>query len=210
MEQFDDVLECATGADLVHVSSVLPDAITTIERLLTRMNDRNPNLLVSFDPGDWWTREFPPGVQNLYRMAHILFVSRRELDAIAENAGIFGMSRPAGLARLLPRMRVMFVKERDGVRRVARDNLRWRTVKASHTPLSHDEIVDDTGAGDLFAGLMLPILARGNLPGIRQMDAALVLIREFLTSAGDLPTSRVESFREFYCWEGDVPIADIA
>jgi len=135
--EFDQVVAYLADARLVHVTSFLDDRSAGIlRRVLEAVKAISPGTLISFDPGHVWSTEPAPDVDRIVGLCDFLLVNRREY-------------------REAPRA-VVVEKRPEGIR--------WRgpggSGSRSQTPLSADEIVDATGAGDVFAAGLLIELAK--------------------------------------------------
>jgi sugar/nucleoside kinase (ribokinase family) len=131
------VVEYLAGARLVHVTSFLDDRSAGIlRRVLEAVKAISPGSLISFDPGHVWSTERTPDVDGIVRLCDFLLVNRIEYREAP--GAVVVEKRPA--------------------------EIRWTGPGGSgsraQTPLSTNEIVDATGAGDVFAAGLLIELAK--------------------------------------------------
>jgi len=126
------------AARVVHVSSFLDqDTPGQLVAVLRAARERAPGLLISLDPGHVWCTAPTPAVRELRALADVVLLNEREHRAAPDGG------------------RTVVVKHRSGVH--------WyghRTGSVRHEPVPAGEIVDPTGAGDVFAGGLLAALAR--------------------------------------------------
>ena len=155
---FDDLVAYLGEAKIVHVTSFL-DARTPpkLVRLLTAVRERGT--LVSFDPGHVWSTARTPAVERLVGLADLLLVNPQEFHAL----------------RRVPTGATVVVKHAAGIR------VGNRFVP--QVPLATDQIVNATGAGDVFAAGLLLTLARGG-PIADGCTLGLRMARQSLSQPG--------------------------
>ncbi|WP_436521252.1 PfkB family carbohydrate kinase [Actinoplanes sp. HUAS TT8] len=120
---------------IVHVTSFLDDhTAPRLSALLSAVKGANSEARISFDPGHVWSLSAATAIREIAALADYVLVNRREQT------------------NLNPDPRRAVVKHPDGVEAGGRF--------FPHKPLPAAEIVDDTGAGDVFAAGFLTVLAR--------------------------------------------------
>lgn len=181
---------CAT-ARVVHVTSFAggqdPAALA---RLLRRLRDEHPGVLISVDPGAGWSvPDRPPGVEGLVDVADLVFVNAAEFDGwTGRPAGGTNLDAARRFFRDRPAMSgALVVKRRDGVELFVRE---IGDVVARAFPgaamLDSSAVLDDTGAGDAFAAGFLSGVGVLGLDTGAAVALGQRLAREQLQSVGML------------------------
>ena len=133
--EFDRVVAHLAEARLVHVTSFLDDrSAGVLHRVLGAVKAISPGTLISFDPGHVWSTQPAPEVDSIVALCDFLLVNPREYREAPQ---------------------AVVVEKRPG-------GIRWHgpggSGSRSRPPLRPDEIVDATGAGDVFAaGLLIEV-----------------------------------------------------
>lgn len=172
------------GARVVHVTAILhEEGLAIIGSVLADVLEENPTACVCVDPGLNWARETPKRLSVVLRHAHLVFVNRFELAALA-GTHLTGTSAEQLAREALERQELdgaLMVKGDGGattVYRRSRAGLQISSVAPGSRP-SPGAIRDDTGAGDVFAAGVLAALASPRMrlaDGIR-LGAALAQVR---------------------------------
>lgn len=153
---FDEIVAYLASARVVHITSFL-DSSTPQQLLQTlrAVKKRSPRTLISVDPGYAWCMEPAPAIKAILALSDFLSVNELELHELAH-----GCPSPIDdecaahwvLQQLMKPDGLLLVKNPTGVRCY---HLRQGEVsmdRHSHVPLAGIEIVDATGAGDVFIG----------------------------------------------------------
>jgi sugar/nucleoside kinase (ribokinase family) len=171
-ERFDELAGYLARARIVHVTSFLdPETPAVLLRLLTAVRRVRPDLVLTLDPGHVWCADPTPEIRGLVALADYLLLNRAELGLLA---GLMGLMGPTGdeetrarvvlgaMARDRP---VVLVKFPAGVTVYGAAGVQ----RVEHKTLAPDEIVDSTGAGDVFAAGLLALLVAGS-PGPHEVE----------------------------------------
>jgi sugar/nucleoside kinase (ribokinase family) len=163
---FDGLVAYLARARLVHVTSFLDDRTPgRLLAVLTAVRAASPGTLICVDPGHVWSTRPTADIDGILRLADFVLVNEREFRGPAAAATVV-VKHPWG---------VRWFRGRDlaGVRR--------------RVPLPAAEIVDATGAGDVFAAGLLIELAAGVARIGSGCELGLLLARHklrYLGSAG--------------------------
>lgn len=164
-------------AKILHVTQFAEERISTIlNEIIQAAKKENPALKISCDPGYCWLENLTPAVMSIIEIADFLFLNTIEFN-------LFCVGRPAasdiekanrffeqhGLEETL-----LIVKNARDITIYCRVNQKTVEHIYSIDVLSDDEIVDATGAGDIFAAGFLTIQL---VPGASTSDAVELGVR---------------------------------
>ena len=142
----------------IHISSLADfDAFLFIVDHLKEAKQLNPLLQISFDPGFLYTREYKPQLREMIDLTDFLFLSQSEFDNLTEKSAHPGLKDKELIEELYrysgegPR-RVIVIKDKANNVLYRYRNNRVKRLKFRHEQLSDARILNDTGAGDAFAG----------------------------------------------------------
>ncbi len=142
----------------IHISSLADfDAFLFIVEHLKKAKEMNPLLQISFDPGYLYTKEYKQQLREMIDLTDFLFLSQSEFDNLTEKSAHPGWKDKALIEELYkfsgdsPR-RVIVIKDKANNVLYRYRNNRVKRLKFRHEQLSDSKILNDTGAGDAFAG----------------------------------------------------------
>lgn len=176
-EESEEIVGYLASARVVHVTSFLDvETPRHLLRVLSAVKRRSPRTLLSVDPGHEWCMGRSPSFKGILALADYLSVNETELRTLASD-GPHGSDDQAArwvLSKFMAPNAVLVAKSPHGARCYQMLHGEVTVDQYTHTPLPEREIVDATGAGDVFvAGLLAGIvtspqrLAPGALLGMR-------------------------------------------
>ena len=163
----ENVSKYVAGARYVHLTSFLDkETPAAVLQVLRNAKQLNPDLVVSIDPGYDWSAHPSHEVNEILKLADLLFVNFREFKALGRYRA--GESDDAVAGKVLARCAqdcTVFVTKRYDQTEVFRGD--------AHTPQSFQfgldrrvestEIEDATGSGDVFSAAVIGALAADDL-----------------------------------------------
>lgn len=213
-EKLDRVAAYCASARIVHVTSFLDDSTPTVlAELVRRVRAQRPEVLISLDPGFEWVRALRQqgewadgavdGIRGLLAQTDLLFLNEREFQLLGARVGptrdsvlaarIFDLARTDPLTPT-PIRTVVVLKRSGATTLFEHDGLGPRVTLLEHTPLSSGDVVDDTGAGDVFAaGLLGGILWAESEPARFGARLGAAMAREKIQAYGDAGYRRAEA-----------------
>jgi sugar/nucleoside kinase (ribokinase family) len=168
VENFWAIVGYLSQARAIHVTSVFDDWSPSVMALaLGEVVRRNPDVLVSFDPGHVWASQADESVATILQLTSLLFVTEEELGLMANtytSRRLAADEEPDHAAAILGMMR-----RRDKSLVVVKHKGATSIYEPGRAPLHSalDELAkdveDDTGAGDAFAAgyLLMTLLDAG-------------------------------------------------
>ncbi|MCX4790649.1 MULTISPECIES: PfkB family carbohydrate kinase [unclassified Streptomyces] len=210
----DAIAAYLSAARIVHVTSFLDEETPPLLLdVLRDAKERNPALLVSFDPGFDWAKHPTRAIEGILALSDLIFVNHREFKALADYT--VGESDEVLAARLVERIvptaTVFVTKRYDAVDvfRASATGVQARRFQLRR-PLREISVEDATGAGDVFSAsvlaarvsrpLQVELGARLGLGVVRRRtgreaaasapaEASLVQAPEDLTGPGSRPSA---------------------
>lgn len=206
--RFDALVDYVASARLVHVTSFL-DADTTdaVCRLVVAATERRGGLLVSVDPGHVWAaKRRERSVMELLEACNYLFVNRRELKLLSESDPVADDDAMAQalLDTFGQTTAVVVLKQPSGARvfwrrgaGLGRDRVERKTLD--------DEIIDATGAGDVFAAGALALLLSAPLQVRLGARLGVDLARQTLLTIGTTGYAEFSVIADAFAPRADPP-----
>ncbi|MCO8277063.1 carbohydrate kinase family protein [Actinoplanes sp. TRM 88003] len=164
---FDEVVAYLGSARLIHVTSFLDERTPgRLLAVLRAVKATSPQTLISCDPGHVWCVDRTDEIDGMLRLSDYLLLNRRERRELTDP----------------PAQAVLVVKQPDGI------DVNGTFI--AQTPLTESEIVDATGAGDVFAAGLLLELAVDPARLVAGCERGLRLARLKLSGAAGSPDGR--------------------
>lgn len=189
-DNYRAILEYVVNARLLQVTQFADERIAVLlARLLAEAKARNSLLKISCDPGYCWLENLTPAVMDIIGMSDFLFLNTIEFNKLAGgNNGNPDLVKAKRILNTEPEKATLIVKEETEIKIYQREDGKISEQIFSIDVLSNEEIVDATGAGDVFAaGFLTILLQQGDSAiqeavelGMRFMRAKLLLAPEKL------------------------------
>ncbi len=159
-ENYAAILTYLSGARWVHLTALADHRDpTTIAALLHELKSQVPSVMISIDPGALWSPlDRSEAVNSILKVVDLVFANTREFDLLTSRMPhISDLDAATHFFRSRANLRtVVLLKRYDHIKafsRIGPDVI--ERVYANTVILPNSEIVDDTGAGDVFAGGMI-------------------------------------------------------
>lgn len=168
--------------DVIHITSYLdPATPELIARILEQARSRNPDLIVSLDPGMAWIAEGRNGLARLLAQTNILHLNHEEFESL------LGKANPSEIGTGLQSGYLVVARSHEGV------TLHSEKGSASYAPELQDlDVRDATGAGDTFCGAFLWSYCRDMTSPRRAVALGFALARHKVGMAGPLALTDAE------------------
>lgn len=182
-----ELIEYLGQSQVVHLTPFFDDNTTTILlSLLTEAKRRNPMLRVSVDPGHHWVTNQTSDIYGVLKLTDFLFVNDLEFTLLAERGiGLSEKDLAESIFKICsPNSPLILLKSKRGIKCFDRKQERLVSTCYSNVPIPSDSIIDDTGAGDVFAGGFLTAALSEGMGMSDRIALGLRLVNAKLLSAG--------------------------
>ena len=155
-ERGDSIVEHIGDSRIIHLTPLIDERGADLAmRWMRAIKARNPELVLSLDPGYRWTESIPPALAGLYKLVDVLFLNETELRQLA---ACHKQQPCKSIVQGLLHRRVIDAPVTVAVK-ADRNSYVYAcdggTVNESVHPieawLTEQQIEDTTGAGDVFA-----------------------------------------------------------
>lgn len=153
----DQFVSFLSSAKWIHMTS-LRDVYQFAEicRLVKEAKGKNPSLIVSLDPGYDYTKNHWKTLKSVLPMIDYLFLSKGEYANLTQNIGLPSKSKATVLGNELTAIKanpqIIIIKGRRKVLLLSLINNKAYTRIYRHKKIPFFKVLNDTGAGDAFAG----------------------------------------------------------
>jgi len=183
----------------VHVTSFFDDRTPhVVYSIIKEARACNPYLKCSFDPGFRWVTTQKDFVIELARLVDVVFLNSHEFSALF---GEDEQEASISLRKTLesgPKHQRVFQKSKTFTRVYRRFNDKIMSSTCYHSALRDCEVIDDTGAGDVFAGAIigaelanLPLITASVPLAVDLAKAKLKVLGQEFESFGKIVQSQI-------------------
>lgn len=207
------VIHYLTQTKWIHVTSTFGlDSTTELRRVLEAVKQQCPALTISIDPGFVWVNEQSEDVMALLALADLLFLNQREFETLGRPGGAEDKIVFRSIVELVGDKSLFVVLKRFDLITLLERRRDTDEVIQTDFPteiIAKEFIVDDTGAGDVFAA---GCIASQVLPSLKYRDISigvklgLQMVRNKLLDVGDRKFSTFPSALRAVTSEADTMI----
>jgi sugar/nucleoside kinase (ribokinase family) len=160
-KNYHNILQYAKKAKLLHVTQFTDERISVLlAKLIKDAKRENPTLKISCDPGFCWLKNFTPALGAIIKSADILFLNAIELNLLCGSQDARSDAAKAAFvfAQYELQETCLILKNPVEIKTYCRCQSQIIEQIYPIDVVSEDEILDATGAGDVFAAGVLTVL----------------------------------------------------
>ena len=179
-DNYQAILKYVSNARLIQVTQFADERIAAlIERLLSDARAKNPLLKISCDPGYCWLENLTPAVRNIIRKSDYLFLNSIELNKLIGRQNInTDLAKAKKILTDGAEKLTIIVKAETEIKIYQLINRKIIEQIFPINVLKNEEIIDATGAGDVFAaGFLTIILMYGDSAVTEAVDLGVRFMR---------------------------------
>ena len=153
----DQFVSFLSSAKWIHMTSLRDvHQFVVISEYVKEAKAKNPSLIVSLDPGYDYTKNHWKTLKSILPMIDFLFLSKGEYANLTQNIGLPSKSKATVLGNELNAIKanpqIIIIKGKNKVLLLSLINNKAYTRIYRHKRIPYFRILNDTGAGDAFAG----------------------------------------------------------
>ncbi|MGL5207180.1 MAG: carbohydrate kinase family protein [Acidaminococcaceae bacterium] len=200
-DNYEALSKYVSAARLVQVTQFADERIAVLlEQLLRDARIRNPLLRISCDPGYCWLENITPAVRNILRMSDYLFLNTIEFNRLIGRHDLnTDLAKAKAILTKGEENLTLIVKADTEIKIYRRKNKKIVEQIFPIDALRNEEIVDATGAGDVFAaGFLTIILMYGDEYVSQAVELGMVFMRaKLLLPPAKLYPTLAESYQNY-------------